>query len=56
MPISEADSRFYYWQVQRIQQTRSKGEMMQPKIKDATKESINDTSKHTSNDTLNNRS
>ncbi len=69
MPISEADSRFYNWQVQRIQQTRSQGEMMQQKIKarsqgemmqqkikDANKERINDTSKHTSNDTLNNTS
>ena len=56
MPISKADSRFYNWEVQRSQQTRSQGEMMQQKKKDAFKESFNDTSKHTSNDTLNNTS
>ena len=56
MPISKADSRFYNWEVQRSQQTRSQGEMMQQNIKDAFKESFNDTSKHTSNDTLNNTS
>ena len=39
MPISKADSRFYNWEVQRSQQTRSQGQMMQQKIKDAFKES-----------------
>jgi hypothetical protein len=51
MPISKADSRFYNWEVQRSQQTRSQGQMMQQKKKDAIKERCNDTSKHTSNDT-----
>ncbi len=54
MPISKADSRFYNWQVQKHRPTRSQGELMQQKIKDAIKEIFNDTSKHTSNDTLNN--
>ena len=56
MLISKADSRFYNWQVQKSQQTRSQGEMIQQKIKDATKERFNDTSKHTSNDKLHNTS
>ena len=47
MPISIADSRFYNWKIQRIQPTRSQGEMMQQKIKVANKERFNDTSTHT---------